>query len=115
MLRPLNPAPWRRAPILLTLASVLALGGCGAGGFAQESPGANDFLNRVQQNCGKYSVGHQPIGWLLGESSTDTTFVDAASKLYSGQFSKADFEGYLSSFYPGGTSQATLDCIYGQL
>lgn len=105
----------RSASAILTSACVLIVAGCGAGGFAQEGPGANDFLNRVEQNCGKLSVGHQPIGWLLSESSTDTTFVDATSKLYSGQFSRADYEGYLGSFYPGGTNRATLDCIYGQL
>ncbi|MGE5153334.1 MAG: hypothetical protein ACM3ST_04895 [Bdellovibrio bacteriovorus] len=106
---------FRPVALVLASASLLGLVGCGAGGFSQEGVASNDFLNRIQQNCGKLTVGHQPIGWLLSASSTDTTFVDAASKLYSGQFSKADFEGYLSSFYPGGTSQATLDCIYGQL
>lgn len=114
MLLSLIDHPCRAALTALTSACVLILAGCGAGGFAQESPGANDFLNRVQQNCGKYSVGHQPIGWLLGASSTDTTFVDATSKLYSGQFSRADYEDYLNSFYPGGTSQAALNCIYSQ-
>jgi len=93
----------------------LILAGCGAGGFSQESVGTNDFLNRIQQNCGKYSVGHQPIGWFLSASNTDTTFVDATSKLYSGQFSRSDYEDYLSSFDPGGTSRAALDCIYKQL
>jgi hypothetical protein len=106
----------RRATAILLLAGgVAALGGCGAGGVAQESPGADAFLDRVQTNCGKYSVGHQPIGWLLSDSSTDTTFVDATTKLFSGQFSRSDYQDYLASFYPGGTSQATLDCIYNQL
>lgn len=99
----------------LAAVSLSALAGCGAGGFSQEGVDTNDFLNRIQQNCGKLSVGHQRIDWLLSTSSTDTTFVDATSKLYSGQFSRSDYEEYLSSFYPGGTSQATLDCIYKQL
>lgn len=105
-----------RATAILLLAGGVAatLAGCGAGGFAQESPGADAFLDRVQTNCGKYSVGHQPIGWLLGASSNDTTFVDATTKLFSGQFSRADYEDYLNSFYPGGTSQAALNCIYSQ-
>jgi hypothetical protein len=108
---------WRgRATVVLLLAGgVATLAGCGAGGFAQESPGADAFLDRVQTHCGKYSVGHQPIGWLLGASSNDTTFVDATTKLFSGQFSRSDYQDSLNSFYPGGTSQATLDCIYRQL
>jgi hypothetical protein len=105
----------RAASVLIAGAFLLALAGCGAGGFSQEGVGTNDFLNRIQQNCGKYSIGHQPIDWLLSDSNTDTTFVDATSKLYSGQFSRSDYEDYLSSFDPGGTSQAALDCIYKQL
>jgi len=105
-----------RATAVLLLAGVVAtLAGCGAGGFAQESPGADAFLDRVQTNCGKYSVGRQPIGWLLDASSNDTTFVDATTKLFSGQFSRSDYQDFLASFYPAGTSQATLDCIYKQL
>lgn len=106
---------FRPVAVVLASASLLALGGCGAGGFSQEGVASNDFLNRIQQSCGKLTVGHQPIGWLLSASSTDTTFVDATSKLYSGQFSRKDYEDYLSSFYPGGTSQEALDCIYSQL
>jgi hypothetical protein len=101
--------------ILIAGACALALTGCGAGGFSQEGVATNDFLNRIQQNCGKYSIGHQPIAWLLSDSNTDTSFVDATSKLYSGQFSRSDYEDYLSSFDPGGTSRAALDCIYKQL
>lgn len=57
-----------------------------------------------------------PVPWLAPKaSSTDTTFVDATTKLFSGQFSRSDYRDYLASFYPGGTSQATLDCIYTQL
>jgi hypothetical protein len=112
---PLTQSWFRPVPVVLAFASLLALVGCGAGGFSQEGVPSNDFLNRIQQNCGKFNVGHQPIGWLLSASSSDTTFVDATSKLYSGQFSRKDYEDYLSSFYPGGTSQAALDCIYKQL
>lgn len=111
--QPLVWLPRLRGP--LAGASLIVLAGCGAGGFSQEGVDTNDFLNRIQQNCGNLSVGHQRIDWLLSTSSTDTTFVDATSKLYSGQFSRSDYEDYLSSFYPGGTSQATLDCIYKQL
>ena len=103
----------RRATMLVLSASLLALAGCGAGGFSQESPGADAFMDRVQANCGKLSVGNQPIGWLLSASSNDTTFVDATSKLYSGQFSRSDYSDYINSFYPTGTNQPALDCILG--
>jgi hypothetical protein len=116
MLKSWSHSRGRATAILLLAGGVAAtLAGCGAGGFAQESPGADAFLDRVQTNCGKFSVGHQPIGWLLSDSSTDTTFVDATTKLFSGQFSRSDYQDYLASFYPGGTSQATVDCSYNQL
>lgn len=109
------PMASRSVTLLLASVALLTLGGCGAGGFAQESPGANDFVNRIQTNCSTLKVGNQPIGWLLGASSNDTTFVDASSKLYSGQFSRSDFADYINSFYPTGTNQPALNCIFKQL
>lgn len=114
-----HPAPRRATfrPLLALLISALslAMAGCGAGGFAQEGPESNAFLNKVQANCGKLSVGHQTIGWLLSSNSADTTFVDATTKLYSGQFSQSDYASYINSFYPTGTNESALDCIFDQL
>ena len=101
------------APLIASIA--LALGGCGAGGFSQEGPASNAFLDKVQANCGKLSVGHQTIGWLLSSNSADTTFVDATTKLYSGQFSQSDYASFIDSFYPTGTNESALDCIFDQL
>ncbi len=114
-----HDARWQAVSVLLLSASLIGLAGCGAGGFSQdaldESPGAESFLNRIQTNCGKLSVGNQPIGWLLSASSNDTTFVDATSKLQSGQFSQSDYASYINSFYPTGANQPALDCIFNQL
>lgn len=104
---------------LLLAVSLLVLAGCGADGFSRdalvESPNAEAFLDRIQANCGKLSVGNQPIGWLLSTSSNDTTFVDASSKLFLGQFSRSDYASFIDSFYPTGTNRPALDCIYKQL
>jgi hypothetical protein len=114
-----HPAPRRarslRSPAVLVSLLTLALAGCGAGGLAPEGPASNAFLNKVQANCGKLSVGHQPINWLLSSNSADTTFVDATTKLYSGQFSQSDYASFIDSFYPTGTNESALDCIFDQL
>lgn len=102
----------------LAAASLLSLTGCGPSGFARDSlvenKGAEGFLNRIQQNCGKLSVGNQPLNWLLSTSSNDVTFVDMSSKLYLGQFTPKDYKDGINAFYPTGTNQPALDCIFKQ-
>ena len=111
-----NLAPLAR--VVLLAGGVLAVAGCGPNGFARdslvESSGANAFLNRIQQNCAKLSVGNQPLNWLLSNNSHDTTFVDMTSKLYLGQFSRKDYTDGINAFYPTGTNQPALDCIFKQ-
>lgn len=107
-------ATWVLLPTLLSL----VLTGCGPGGFARdalvEDPGADAFLNRIQQNCGKLSVGNQPLNWLLSTASNDVTFVDMTSKYFLGQFSAKDYTDGINAFYPTGTNQPALDCIFKQ-
>ena len=50
-----------------------------------------------------------------GESSDDTYFVDESSKLYFGRVDKENYSTDINAFYPGGTNQPTLDCIFAQL
>ena len=108
----------RAARILLPTLFLLVLTGCGPGGFARdalvEDPGAEAFLNRIQQNCGKLSVGNQPLNWLLSSTSDDVTFIDMTSKYYFGQFSAKDYTDGINAFYPTGTNQPALDCIFKQ-
>lgn len=109
----------RLASALVLAATLIALTACGTNGFAPdaliENPGADAFLNSIAQNCGKESVGNQPLNYLLDASNDDTYFVDAASKLYLGTFSKAQFADGINAFYPTRTNQAALDCIFGLL
>ena len=102
----------------LLAAALFALTGCGPNGFARdsvvESKGAEGFLDRIQQNCGKLSVGDSPINFLLSTSSNDVTFVDMTSKLYLGQFSRKDYTDGINAFYVTGTNQPALDCIFKQ-
>jgi hypothetical protein len=104
--------------ILLPLCALL-LPGCGADGFARdsvvESSGAAGFLDRIQRNCAKLSVGNQQLDWLLQPGSNDVGFVDAASKYYLGQFNAKQFRDYINAFYPTGTNGPALDCIDSQL
>jgi len=106
------------ARVFLPALALLALTGCGPGGFARdalvEDPGAEAFLNRIQQNCGKLSVGNQPLNWLLSSTSNDVTFIDMTSKYCFGQFSAKDYTDGINAFYPTGTNQAALDCILKQ-
>jgi len=110
-------APWRAASVLLLSAALLALAGCGGGGFAKESQESNAFLERVETSCGKLSVGNQQILWLLeGRTSNSTTFVDVTTKLYSGQISQSDYTDHINAFYNSGKgNQPALDCIFSQI
>ena len=103
---------------VLLAVSLLTLAGCGPNGFARdsvvESKGAEGFLNRIEKNCGKLSVGDSPINFLLSTSSNDVTFVDMTSKLYLGQFSRKDYTDGINAFYATGTNQPALDCIFKQ-
>lgn len=111
--------PLRRAGLVLLPLCALALSGCGADGFARdsvvESTGAEGFLDRIQKNCGQLSIGNRQIVELLAPGSDDTTFVDAASKYYLGQFTAKDFRDFIYSFYPTRANGPALDCIDSQL
>jgi hypothetical protein len=52
---------------------------------------------------------------LLGMSSDDTYFADETSKLYFGRVEKDAYATDINAFYPTGTNQAALDCIFQQL
>jgi hypothetical protein len=116
---PAHPASFlhRAGSILLPLC-VLALSGCGADGFARDSvvenSGADAFLDRIQTNCAKLSVGNQQLDWLL-QGTNDVGFVDAASKYFLGQFNAKQFRDFINAFYPTGTNEPALDCIDSQL
>ena len=104
--------------LVLLVSGPLALTGCGPNGFARdaldENPQAEAFLDRIEKNCAKLSVGNQPLNWLLSTSSNDTYFVDATSKYYLGQFSQKDYTDSINAFYPTGTNQPALNCIFKQ-
>jgi hypothetical protein len=109
----------RNRPFLMTLLGASALAGC-AGNPAisdrlVEDPGAQAFLDKVEQNCGTLSVGGQQLKYLLSISSDDTYFIDESSKLYFGRVDRATYASDIEAFYPGGDSQAALDCIFEQL
>jgi len=101
------------------LFGTLVLAGCGVNPVLSdrlvENKGAEAFLDRIQQSCGTLTVGHQQLSYLLGESSDDTYFVDESSKLYFGRVDKENYSTDINAFYPGGTNQPTLDCIFAQL
>lgn len=100
---------------LLLAASVVALAGCGGGLVAPEGPQANAFLNQLSANCGKLSIGGQQIVYLLDANSSDAYFGDEATKLAAGEIDQATFTNDINSFYPTGTNQPALGCIFAQL
>jgi len=112
---------------LLVAALTLALSGCGADGFSRdaviESSASDDFLDRVQHNCGALTLGQESLAGLLNpgegdasfeDSSDSITFLDATSKLFLGQFSRQDYADFVDSAFMGNNRPA-LTCIYGQL
>lgn len=105
--------------LLLAPLGVLALAGCGADGLARDSliedPGAEAFLDRIERNCAKLSVGNQQLDWMLSQDNNDTVFVDTTSKYYFGQISAAQYRSNIEAFYPTGTNGPALDCIDAQL
>lgn len=101
---------------LLPLAfALLSLGGCNSGLVAPEGKQSNAFLDRIAAKCGKLSIGHQPLGYLLDVNSNDVYFVDEASKLATGSLDRKTFANDINAFYPTGSNQPALACIFGQL
>jgi hypothetical protein len=101
------------------MVGTMALGGCGSDPVVSdrfvENKGAEAFLDRIAQNCGTLSVGNQQIRYLLDVNSDDTYFVDVSSKLYFGRVEKDAYTSDINAFYPTGTNQAALECIFQQL
>jgi len=97
----------------------VALVGCGGNPVLSdrlvENTGAEAFLDRVAKNCGKLSLGHQQLNYLLDESSNDTYFIDESSKLYFGRVDRSTYSSDINAFYPTDTNQPALDCIFQQL
>lgn len=104
--------------ILGALVGSMAMAGCGENAALSdrlvENKGAEAFLDRVAKNCGKLSVGNQPLNDLLGMNS-NTYFIDESSKLYFGRVGRDAYSTDINAFYPGGTNQPALDCIFEQL
>jgi len=109
----------QRILFLGILVGAVALAGCGANPVISdrlvENKGAEAFLDRVAKNCGKLSVGNQPLDYLLDESSDDTYFIDESSKLYFGWVDRDTYSTDINSFYPTGSNQPALNCFFKQL
>lgn len=112
----------RRTRSMLFLGALvgsMALAGCGGNAALSdrlvENKGAEAFLDRVAKNCGKLSVGNQPLNDLLDGMNDDTYFIDESSKLYFGRVGRDAYSSDINAFYPGGTNQPALDCIFEQL
>ena len=106
-----------RASALIVVVS-LALCGCG-GDVASpdalvENPGADAFLTRIASACADKSVGNNQLNWLINESD-DSYFVDETSKLYFGKVSQEQYRSDINGFYPTGSNDAALECIFSQL
>ncbi len=93
----------------------LVLAGCGGGLIAPEGTASNDFLDKIDANCGKLNIGNQPLNYLLDMSSDNTYFIDEASKLSAGMVDKATFANDINAFYPTGRNDPALECIFSQL
>ncbi len=100
------------------LAGAGVLAGCGNPVLSDrfvENKGAEAFLDQVEKNCGKLTIGRQQLGYLLDMNSDDVYFIDVSSKLYFGRVDRNAFSSDINAFYPAGDNQAALDCIFAQL
>jgi hypothetical protein len=86
---------------------------CGGSLVAPEGPASNAFLDKVDQQCGKLSIGSQPINYLLDINSNDTTFLDETAKLGAGTIDAQTYATDINSFYPTGDNAAAISCVVG--
>jgi hypothetical protein len=121
MLRRIAPPPQdppmahpsaRALPATLVLA---ALAGCGGDLIAPEGAVSNAFINKVDTACGRYTIGTQPIDYLLDINSSDVTFLDETAKLGAGEIDPDTYRDAINSFYPTGNNRAAIDCVIRQL
>jgi len=105
--------------LLGALAGFAVLAGCNLSPAISdrldENKGAEAFLDRVAKNCGKLSLGNQPVDYLLDDNSDDTYFIDESSKLYFGKVDRGTYTADINSFYPTDDNRQTLRCIFEQL
>ena len=101
--------------ILLAAVTSLALGACGGGVIAPEGAQSNAFVDKVSASCGKLSIGNQPVDYLLDVNGDDAYFIDEVSKLSAGEIDRATFADDINGFYPTGSNQRAIDCIFAQL
>jgi hypothetical protein len=98
---------------LVTVLSALLTSACGGTLIAPEGPESNAFLDKVDQRCGKLSVGSQPIDYLLDINSNDTTFLDETTKFGAGRIDAQTYASDINSFYPTGDNTAAIACVVG--
>jgi hypothetical protein len=98
---------------LAAVVSALLASACGGTLVAPEGPESNAFLDRVDQRCGKLSIGSQPINYLLDVNSNDTTFLDETAKLGAGRIDAQTYASDINSFYPTGDNTAAISCVVG--
>lgn len=79
-----------------------------------EDSGADAFLTRETSACANKSIGNNQLNWLINESD-DSYFVDETSKLCFGKVSQEQYRSDVNGFYPTGSNDAALECIFSQL
>jgi hypothetical protein len=99
----------------LAAIAILASSGCGGGLVAPEGPQSEAFLNQVQTSCGRYNIGSRPINYLLSVNNSDTYFIDETSKLAAGEIDRDTYASDINAFYPVGSNDDALNCIFEQL
>jgi hypothetical protein len=95
-----------RAGLLVAAAGITA---CAPDAWKSD-PGFNGWTNRVTQECYPRSIGGAQFTQLFMNPS----FLDYASRLYSGKIDAQQFRDAVNSFYPG-DNQAGIDCLVAKL
>lgn len=105
---------------LCVFAAGLALGlsGCGGNLMAPdplvENPEADAFLTRIGKECADYSIGTNPLNYLIQEGDDDY-FIDITTKLYFGRISRKQYASDINAFYPTDANKPALECIFSKL
>ena len=96
--------------------------GCGGTLFAPDAlvkdAGAQAYLDRISQECGKLTVGGHWISKLVDDANSVPQggyFLDVTSKLYFGRITPEQYATQLNAFFPMGNNTAGIDCVVSKL
>ncbi len=75
---------------------------------------SNNFLRKVERNCGRYTVGGFRVTSMFSMNTSEPLFVSWTSAFGSGDISKEKYAESINGFYPNSNNEAAIRCIVRQ-